>query len=84
MFPKLDISTPVSTVLYTVQYRGSRSQWSTGPEFGSRDVGSRDVGGRDVGGQDVGGPDYPHPNRARKHNNWTKDVVTSREMDLIY
>ena len=34
-FPKLDISTPVSTVLYTVQYQGSRCR-------------GRDVGGRDV------------------------------------
>ena len=31
MFPKLDISTPVSTVLYIVQFRGSRCWGSRCP-----------------------------------------------------
>ena len=52
LFPKLDISTPVSTVLYTAQYRGSRCR-------GSRRRGP-DVGGPDVGGPDVRGPNFPH------------------------
>ena len=72
MFPKLDISTPVSTVLYTVR--------TGGPDVGGPDVllcfqnctslppllqsyilcdtGGPDVGGTDVGGPDVGGPDF--------------------------
>ena len=51
LFPKLDVSTPVATVLYTVRYRGR------GPDVGGPDVGGTDVGGTDVGGPDVGGPD---------------------------
>ena len=47
----MDISTPVSTVLYTVHYRG--------PYVGGTYVGGSDVGGSDVGGSDVGGPYVP-------------------------
>ena len=44
LFPKLDISTPVATVLYTVRYRGSRCR---GSKFrGSRCRGSRCRGSR--------------------------------------
>ena len=73
LFPKLEISTPVATVLYTVRYRGSRCR-------GSRCRGSRCRGSRcrvsrcrlsrcrfsrcrgsRCRGPDVGGPDVRFP-----------------------
>ena len=62
LFPKLDISTPVSTVLYSYILRNTGGPDVGGPDVGGPDVGGPDVGGPDVGGPDVGGPDVGGPN----------------------
>ena len=68
---------PVSTVLYTVLYQGSRCRGSRCPTlFPKLDIWTPastvlytvqyrgpDVGGLDVGGPDVGGADVPHSSK---------------------